>query len=124
MQHPSGLDPQTLALVYELEQIGRSHDLARVQQALGVALWRATMRHPALAFAVDFELHMLRLCDGGQRLFFETTVFPPRLERDSVESRGLPIEPLTVTSTEKPNDAARPQPDDAAFFRATTKDAI
>lgn len=74
----SGLGPLTYRLLVSLEQVTDGHELARIQQALGVALWRAVQRNPAIAMTVDFDTERLELTDGGRRLHLTAGVFPPK----------------------------------------------
>lgn len=74
----TGMDPHTVALVFELERVLQRHGLARQQHALASALWRVVARHPCLRMTEDFIVGRLVLTDGGRRIAFEADVFPPR----------------------------------------------
>ncbi len=75
---PCGWDQATVDLIFAIETVTREHGLARAQQALASALWRATARHPSFAMTVDFEAMEVVINDGGRTLSVRVRMFPPK----------------------------------------------
>jgi hypothetical protein len=71
------IDPQTLALVRRIREATSTEGLARVQRALGIALWNCAGGHPTIQMAVDFRVEEIRLREGGTRLHVDMEVFTP-----------------------------------------------
>ena len=75
---PEGWDEATVALIYAVEDVTRQQGLARAQQALASALWRAIARHPSFAMTADFETMEVVINEGGRALSVRVRMFPPR----------------------------------------------
>jgi hypothetical protein len=78
---PVGHDAMTVALVLRIEELTASHGLARVQRALGAALWRAVSGQPCLRMTVDLDVSAVVVRSGGRALTVELVVFPPAPSR-------------------------------------------
>jgi hypothetical protein len=80
--NPYGWDQGTVDLIFAIEQVTRQHGLARAQQALASALWRATARHPSFAMTADFETMEIAIKEGGRTLTVSVRMFSPKPPRE------------------------------------------